>query len=207
MKTEIIQHFMKLFKLRRVGEETTWQECAVVLEPACLYDSLLELFADFSTDKLNKEEMSHYRYLKKAVKQFEGMLFCGLSMEDKCEIADAMSDFTEKLKHSIFILDQTFQRSMMNRYDSETRMLICKLYTISTVAQSVMHYILHLRRVQEGCVLTDYLKTITYRCYRIQNSLDERFGKDGSLYDPNSNKEIELAVKGFINKIFNNGNT
>jgi hypothetical protein len=195
---------MKLFKLRRVGENTTWQECSVVLEPACLYDSLLELFADFSTDKLNKEEMSHYRYLKKAVKQFEGMLFCGLSMEDKCEIADAMTDYTDRLKNELVLLDQTFQRSMMNRYDTDVRLLICKLYTISTVAQSVLHYILHLRKAQEGCVLTDYLRTITYRCYRIQNSLDERFGKDGSLYDPNSNKDIEISVKCFINKIFIN---
>ena len=197
---------MKLFKLRR-NNDSTWEECEpVVLKPVQAFDYAMEVLANFPTDILDKEERKHFAILSKTLHSFEVNLFCGLSIEDKIEVADAMSDFTEYLQTSMIVLEQTFQRSMMNRYeDSNIRNAICKLYLISTIAQSIKMNLEYLRQVKVLCVFADWCDTIVYRTLRIQNSLDKRAGKDKSLYDPNSSYEIELAVKGFVNKYFDYG--
>ena len=49
----------------------------------------------------------------------------------------------------------------------------------------------------------DFLKTAIYRTQRLHSLLDKRGDMTESLYDPNADGNIAMAVKAFVNAIFN----
>lgn len=203
MNEKTTRHLMKLFDLS-VNKGYTIQDCEkVIARPILLFDSVLEVWEDVKIFPYINGEKLHFRELEKAIRLFNSEVFFTLTMEEKLELADEMSDFTDYIKRNLFFLEQGFHRGLMNKYEStEIRNIIVKLYLVSVLCQCILLYFQHLKKTG-STLLMDFLKTAIYRTQRLYSLLDKRGDMTESLYDPNADGNIATSVKAFVNAIFN----
>lgn len=202
MTETTIKHIMDLFALVPT-QCNTIKDCEdVVIKPILLFDLALEHWEDVKLFPYKGKEKEQFRELERAIKLLNHNIFFGLDLEEKTELADEMSDFCDYIQRNAMILDQTFQREMMSRYDTEIRLIITKLYLLSTFFQCIHRYFEFIKKGKKNCIMFDFLDTAVYRIKRLHEMIDARGDKTASLFDPNVNKNIELAVKAFVNKFF-----
>lgn len=203
MTDKTTKHLMKLFELKP-GEGSTIQECErVISKPILLFDSILEVWEDVKTYSYIGKEKAHFKELEKAIRLYNSSVFFTLTMEEKTELADNMSDFTDYIATKRTQLEQSFHSCLMNKYESsEIRIIICKLYLVSVLSQCIYLYFKHLKQGARDTLMMDFMKTAIYRVKRLQDLIDKRGDKSDSYFDPNTNEKVATAIKAFVNSFF-----
>jgi hypothetical protein len=201
LNDNIIQHLLDVFKLQ-TQQGYKIQDCVpILIKPIFLFDMAMEIFASISVKQLNKEELKHFKIIKKNMNDFERHLFNGLNDEDKNILSDSMSEFIDYLSNDVNLLENSFYSFLGDRYDIEYKKILSQLYVLSTLCQIVALYLTSVKHIKaKGFPLIDVLNKTAYRVLRTQRLLDIRINKTKLTLNPN----IDNNIKNHIDLVITN---
>jgi hypothetical protein len=204
LNDEIIEHLLDVFKLKPQHNYQI-KDCApILLKPIFMFDMSMEVFYNIPIVKLTSEELKHYKIIKKFMNDFEAALFDGLSIENKDQLSESMSDFIEYVNNDITLLKKSFNNFLTDSYNLEYKELLSQLYVLSTLCQIVSLYLTSLKhKKSKDCILIDYLNKTSYRVLRIQRTLDKRANKTNTSLNPNIDDNIVKQIDNLVTTMFN----